>query len=93
MKSSDFLWYGVGCIITGVVGLMAGMAVPSPLRAPVPRPIEMELVAYKDDQLVYRFYDPMYRNYVWVAVGNVSHHQITATVKKLNLENEDTAGK
>jgi hypothetical protein len=92
MKGNEF-WCGLACAIALAVGVMAGMVVPSPLRAPVPRPIEMELVAYKDDQLVYRFYDPMYRNYVWVAVGNVSHHQITATVKKVNLENEDTAGK
>jgi hypothetical protein len=92
MKGNEF-WCGLACAIALAVGVMAGMAVPSPLRAPPPKPIEMELVAYKDDQLVYRFYDPTYRNYVWVAVGNVSHHQITATVKKLNLENEDTAGK
>jgi hypothetical protein len=92
MKGSEF-WYGLACAVVGAASFVAGMAVPSPLSAPPPKPIEMELVAYKDDQLVYRFYDPMYRNYVWVAVGNVSHHQITATVKKVNLENEDTAGK
>jgi hypothetical protein len=49
MKGNEF-WCGLACAIALAVGVMAGMAVPSPLRAPPPKPIEMELVAYTDDQ-------------------------------------------